>query len=246
METEKTGATEHSLLTTWSSLTTLPGMSATRARPTTPSTRTQKRVERTRQRLLQAALAVFCEKGVEAATIEEVTDRADLGKGTFYRHFEGKESVLAALTADALDRLVESFRTTAREPAPLHETIRRIVKAHVSFFDKHRSEFILLFQGRLYLKLDRSGTEDLEKPFARYLEEIERETTPALPDSMEEDNVRRLVIALAGFVSGYLSFAMINAGLSETDTSLDTFLEGFIAGALKHLAIDSPSGPVGH
>ncbi|MFH1279577.1 MAG: TetR/AcrR family transcriptional regulator [Candidatus Eisenbacteria bacterium] len=216
-------------------------MKTAKSRPTAPSTRTQKRALRTRQKLLQAALSVFCEKGVDAATIEEITEKADLGKGTFYRHFEGKEAVMAALTADALDRLIENFRAPGPEPASLEETIRRIVKAHIAFFEKHRSEFVLLFQGRLYLKLDRTGAEEIERPFTRYLDEIEREATPALPDSIDEERIRQLVIALAGFVSGYLSFAMIDTEPPEIEESLDTFLEGFITGALKHVANDPPS-----
>jgi len=60
-----------------------------------------------RRDLLDAGLAVFVEKGVAAATLDHVTQRAGVAKGTFYLHFESKEHLLAALQADFEQRLVE-------------------------------------------------------------------------------------------------------------------------------------------
>ena len=55
--------------------------------------RRQKRAFRTRRSLKDAALDVFSENSVDAATIEEITAKADLGKGTLYRHFQDKEDI---------------------------------------------------------------------------------------------------------------------------------------------------------
>jgi AcrR family transcriptional regulator len=51
--------------------------------------------------LLSAAQAVFSEKGVEAAKVEDITRRAGLSKGAFYLHFAGKE--------EALKQICETF-----------------------------------------------------------------------------------------------------------------------------------------
>lgn len=55
--------------------------------------RRQKRVIRTRRRLKAAALGLFSAKSVDAATIEQITAKADLGKGTLYQHIEDKEEI---------------------------------------------------------------------------------------------------------------------------------------------------------
>jgi AcrR family transcriptional regulator len=70
------------------------------------SPRTKPAAERRRD-LLDAGLAVFVEKGVAAATLDHVTQRAGVAKGTFYLHFDSKEHLLAALQADFEERLVE-------------------------------------------------------------------------------------------------------------------------------------------
>ncbi len=62
----------------------------------TPS-RVERRKERTRRALLAVALELFHQKGIYWTKIEDITERADIGKGTFYQHFETKEDLLEVL-----------------------------------------------------------------------------------------------------------------------------------------------------
>jgi AcrR family transcriptional regulator len=59
-----------------------------------------------RRDLLDAGLRVFLDRGVAAATIDQITERAGIAKGSFYLHFDSKERLLAALQADFEGRLV--------------------------------------------------------------------------------------------------------------------------------------------
>ena len=67
----------------------------------------------TRDRLIEAALGVFAEKGVLAATVEEICDAAGFTRGAFYSNFESKDglcvAVLDALTAESLDATREAI-----------------------------------------------------------------------------------------------------------------------------------------
>jgi AcrR family transcriptional regulator len=56
-----------------------------------------RRKRETRTRLLEAALALVATKGVEHVTINEITEAADVGFGSFYNHFDSKEALHAAL-----------------------------------------------------------------------------------------------------------------------------------------------------
>src|SRR5258708_34777099 len=71
-----------------------------------------RRKRETRARLLDAALRLMAEKGMEGVAINEITEAADVGFGSFYNHFESKEAIYATLVdnvfeefADMLDRL---------------------------------------------------------------------------------------------------------------------------------------------
>lgn len=71
-----------------------------------------RRKRETRTRMLEAALRLMAEKGPEGVAINEITEAADVGFGSFYNHFESKEGIVVALIewvfddfADTLDRL---------------------------------------------------------------------------------------------------------------------------------------------
>jgi AcrR family transcriptional regulator len=75
---------------------------------------------RTRERLLDAAQRVMARKGVDATTIAEITEAADVGFGSFYNHFASKDDIVAALVVgalglhgDALDRLARTLSDPA-------------------------------------------------------------------------------------------------------------------------------------
>lgn len=57
-------------------------------------TRHTRRRLQTRQQLIRATLDLVLEKGYGSVSVQDITDRADLGRGTFYIHFKDKDEVL--------------------------------------------------------------------------------------------------------------------------------------------------------
>jgi len=53
-----------------------------------------RRVRRTRTLLQDALIALILEKGYEAVTVQDIIDRADVGRSTFYAHFLDKQQLL--------------------------------------------------------------------------------------------------------------------------------------------------------
>jgi AcrR family transcriptional regulator len=62
--------------------------------------RPDRRVSRTRKALKEALTDLILEKGYEAVTVQDVIDRADVGRSTFYAHFVDKDDLLMAILAD--------------------------------------------------------------------------------------------------------------------------------------------------
>ena len=72
--------------------------------------RRERRRAEIRERLFRAALRLFAERGFMETTVEDITEAADVGKGTFFNYFRTKEHVLATFGAErlaALERAVE-------------------------------------------------------------------------------------------------------------------------------------------
>ena len=59
-----------------------------------------RRVQRTRQLLQDALISMMIEKGYEATTVQDIIDRANVGRVTFYAHFADKETLLSSRLED--------------------------------------------------------------------------------------------------------------------------------------------------
>jgi AcrR family transcriptional regulator len=70
-----------------------------------------RRVVRTRQLLRQAIMALTVERGYEGVTVQDVLDRANLGRSTFYAHFRNKDDLLLSGFEEFLT-LLESLGST--------------------------------------------------------------------------------------------------------------------------------------
>jgi len=201
-----------------------------------PPNRTQRRASKTRTRLLKAGLSVFAEMGTDAATIETITQRADLGKGTFYRHFADKNAIIGALIEQCVGDLLEVISRAVGEPHTLQEALDGLVNGHVEFFLSRQEEYILLFQGRMLLKVDRGVTCDIERPYEDYLHCVEELVWPFLPQPVDRVKIRRLACAVAGFVSGFLSFAMITMKPEAIRESIQPLRDAFLGGVIGFMA----------
>lgn len=73
-----------------------------------------RRTIRTRQWLRDSLLALIVEKGYEAITVQDITERADLRRATFYLHYHSKEELLLATLQDMFDALVREIEPTMR------------------------------------------------------------------------------------------------------------------------------------
>ena len=66
--------------------------------------RRARRREETRRKLIDAAQRLFAAKGVESTRINEITEEADVGFGSFYNYFEDKEAIVQAVLSEATIR----------------------------------------------------------------------------------------------------------------------------------------------
>jgi AcrR family transcriptional regulator len=73
------------------------------------SEKVDRRVRRTRRQLCEAMLALLVERDYDTITVQEITERADLNRATFYHHFNHKDELLAAALEARFDELVASF-----------------------------------------------------------------------------------------------------------------------------------------
>lgn len=99
------------------------------------SGRRSRRQAEIRERLVRAALRLFAERGFVATTIEDITNLADVGKGTFFNYFPSKEHVFAARArgqAEKIEQFVAQARTSKE---PMNELLYRLAVSLTEGFE---------------------------------------------------------------------------------------------------------------
>ncbi|MDG9722656.1 MULTISPECIES: TetR/AcrR family transcriptional regulator [unclassified Streptomyces] len=76
-----------------------------------------RRTRRSRRSLGAALVELVLERGFTALTVEDITERADVARATFYAHFRDKEALFARVTADLLAGLAERLEPTVADSA---------------------------------------------------------------------------------------------------------------------------------
>src|SRR5258705_12452313 len=85
-----------------------------------------RRVRRTRNGLAEAFLSLVIERGYDRVTVQNILDRADVGRSTFYTHFRDKESLLLSCfdgLRDEMSQELDAMKPGAIPPDPRRPTI---------------------------------------------------------------------------------------------------------------------------
>jgi AcrR family transcriptional regulator len=188
--------------------------------------RQQRRYEKTREKLVAAARSVFSEKGL-SVSVDEITERADLARGSFYYHFKSKERLIRQLLDEILSELTQHMNTECSGKKGLESMLDGIIQTHISFVSNRWQDFVVYYQGRADLTLDESYN-GLEKPFLKYAKSIEKLIDASIPDPISDMRLSRVANAIAGFLSGYYSFASIASMDQDIDKEFMSLRRAFV------------------
>ncbi len=88
-----------------------------------PEGRVARRQARNRRALIEAARRIMSQKGIDAATMSEIAERADVGAGTVYNYFKSKEDLAVAVLEDLMLDLgmkIEKVTNTFEDPGQVY------------------------------------------------------------------------------------------------------------------------------
>jgi TetR/AcrR family fatty acid metabolism transcriptional regulator len=95
------------------------------------------------ERILEAALAVFAEKGFFVSRISDIADRANVADGTVYLYFKNKDEILATAISTAFDTFMNNARTELGKIADPVERLRKLARLHLEALEGNRNAAIV-------------------------------------------------------------------------------------------------------
>ncbi len=198
------------------------------------TSRSEKRTLATRRKLLNAARAVFSEKGFDLARIDDITERADVGKGTFYNYYQKKEDLIAELIENMLRDLVKLLKERCSNASDLNQLLDTLIAAHIKFFSDRWEDFVLFFQGRTDLTLLHSYS-GIETPYINYLKHVEKLIAGVMHQKISQNVLNRIACAVVGFVSGYYSFAVVASNDDDIDGVFASLRGAMVASLVRFI-----------
>jgi AcrR family transcriptional regulator len=98
-----------------------------------------------RERLAEAAFALFDERGYEQTTVDDITERAGLGRTTFFRHYRAKEDVIFPDHDQLLQQIDERLRISSHATAlaAVSDAVRLVLLHYIAEGDLARRRYAL-------------------------------------------------------------------------------------------------------
>jgi AcrR family transcriptional regulator len=183
--------------------------------------RADRRVRRTKQRLKEALLELIAERGYEGLTVADVTERADVGRSTFYTHYGSLEDLLFAgwdawvlSLADVLPAETEEGEARMRFSLPLLRHMRT------------QTRFLRAVLHGADVRLRRRITEIVAAVAARELERM----SPPSPAGETPDAVLRRKGRATALAAAYVGLAgwWMDAGARLAPEAVDEIFQGLV------------------
>ena len=107
-----------------------PTLRSARAVSLSPVTvgRRERRAAETRVRLFRCALELIAERGLANVTVEDITEAADVGKGTFFNYFATKDHVLGVMAEIQVGKVKEAASKASHGKQSIHYVLRQLVR----------------------------------------------------------------------------------------------------------------------
>lgn len=130
--------------------------------------------------ILDAAVKLFAAHGFAATDVQEIADLTGVGKGSIYRHFGNKQSLLRASARHVRNQLLRDVDAVAQEYSTPLAKLRAGIRAFLQFFDDHPEAVALLIQERAHISSQQPLTffeqrADAGNPWKEVLEALVRD-----------------------------------------------------------------------
>ena len=176
--------------------------------------------------ILDAAAALFYEKGFPGVGMDEIGQRVGVSGPAIYRHFKGKDELLATLFNEAMDELISGTAAMYEEP---QRDLARLIRHHVEFSIGNRHLV------NVYQREDRSLVEPWRRHFDRRMRQYASRWEAAIARSFPKASDADVAAATQAAIGLIHSVAYWPAKVVEAHPDLPAFLQRLVEEGLATL-----------
>ncbi|MFO7851782.1 MAG: TetR/AcrR family transcriptional regulator [Bacteroidota bacterium] len=202
--------------------------------------------KQTEEKIFDAATKIFEEKGLAAARMQDIANRAKINKALLHYYFRSKEKLFMAVFDKLADKIFKKFSGIFEEDMPFEEKIRYFFKEHMKFLQKNPKlpMFILAEVNR--------NPELLDKFLSKInISNIKAKISDDVSTSLPEEAIPHLMVSIVSLSVFPIAAKPILKGiLQEAGIDYNQFIKErmevapeFILSALKQYNVESKNRP---
>ena len=174
-----------------------------------------------REKIIEAALALFAERGYHGTNVPDIAKMADVGTGTIYRYFKNKETLVNAVYQKYTKKLTETILTDFPSIGSTYEQYLHIMNRLISFAKENKKAFSFIETHNHADYLDESSKliiNELEAFLCAFIKE-------GVKQSKIRSNLTGVVLIAIVYGAFVALFKRMEAGaIQETPEIIDGFL----------------------
>src|SRR5262245_47135664 len=171
---------------------------------TPPGSRRERKKADARRRILDAAIALFGERGIDAVTVDEIAAAADVGKGTIYLHYRTKEDIVVAFMVAMEEQVQRRVARVAAARTSLTAILVRFLRLQFASKEPHH-HFVRVFLGEMVT---------CTAQFMPAMVAVQKVTDPPLMDLFVRLRQRGLIRADVPMPDLLMAFKTLHLGLT--------------------------------
>ena len=190
-------------------------------------TRTQKRQKETKERIFRVAMEMFARNGFENTTVSDITEAADIGKGTFFTYFPTKEAVFKQLGEMTMEMMSAAAEEGIKAKQPIPIILKNTIAASADWHEANK----LITQQMVRLNVSTEPDTPNKRRFLELLTNLIR-VGQENGELNNDVDVQDAALVLAAIYFTTVSFWALTENVSLQErlaSSIDVVLKGLLA-----------------
>ena len=179
--------------------------------------------------ILKAATRIISEKGYSSATIDEITKKAGVGKGTFYLYFKDKSELFFSIIEKEFDNLIQDIVKAVEGMDDFFEKLKKGIEMYLLYHQKNYFLFKILIQEKPFMKKKNFENfwEDFFSRWAFIKEGISQQIKEGKIKNMDPDDI---IYSLLGIIHSNIHRWVLSGRRYPLVDKTDTIYQIFVSG----------------
>ena len=187
----------------------------------------------TEKKILKAAKTIFTDKGYHETSMSAIAEKADLGKGTLYWHFDSKAELFQSMITQEAKAILDELDQLSESDLGAEEILKEFIRIRLQRMLEHRKTSQMFMDGENYINQDFKKT--MFKIYKSFIELLKDTIDQGIAEGVfETENPRKAASCFIGMINGICSEIILVKEDADFDLEKNTeFIYNLFINGLK-------------